>query len=112
MKNFVQAIIIIAVAMAVYKSPVPTWLQGLLSDDATAFPESRNKSAASSDDNSTFDDNTLASGEEAQMLEAFEQGYQPPNDCDTIPSAKARCDSHRQRRLEEFRRQWSSYYQR
>lgn len=112
MKNFIQAIIIIAVAMAVYKSPLPAWLQGLLSDDATAAPESRNTSTALSDDNFTFDDDALASGDEAQMLEAFEQGYQPPGDCDTSPSAKSRCDSHRQRRLDEFRRQWSSYYQR
>jgi hypothetical protein len=112
MKNFIQAIVIIAVAMAVYKSPLPAWLQGVLSDGTTPVPESSKVSRAFEDDDFAFDDDALASGDETQMLEAFEQGYQPPGDCDSSPSAKTRCDSHRQRRLDEFRRQWSAYYQR
>ena len=110
MKNFIQAIVIIAVAMAVYKSPLPTWLQGLLSDGATPARESSKASRAFEDDDFAFDDDALASGDEAKMLEAFEQGYQPLGDCDASPSARTGCDSHRQRRLDEFRRQWSAYF--
>lgn len=110
MKNFIQAIIIIAVAMAVYKSPIPAWLQGLLSDEAIATLDSRKTATAFEEGDVVSDDDATASGDEAQMLEAFEQGYQRPGDCDTSPSAKSRCDSHRQRRLDEFRRQWSAYY--
>ena len=110
MKNFIQAIVIIAVAMAVYNSRIPAWLQDQWSEDAASASHAGNTSTALTDNDGTVHDDALDSMDEAQMLEAFEQGYQPPGDCDMGQSATARCELHRQRRLEEFRRQWSAYY--
>jgi hypothetical protein len=116
MKNFIKAVVIMAIFIALVKGPGPQWYQHLRkaftgdSDQASVVPR-RTKAFDYSDGD---DESTGGSGsDDAQMLAAFEDNYQPAAGCDEAEgSFRTQCENHRQRTLDAFRSQWQNYYRR
>lgn len=111
MKNFLQAIVILAIGFFMLKGPGAGWL-----DTFSDAPREETRSSAwesGTDDDFVSprqDAAALSLSDEADMLAEFEQYYSPPTDCGSrSPTQQSQCDSHRQRTLDAFRSQWQTY---
>ena len=124
MRGFIKAVVILAVMAALVKGPGPEWYRHLRnmfaggSDQTSVVPRTAKAFAFDHNDstNSTESDDEItrrSGSDDAQMLAAFEDSYQPAAGCDEVEgSRRAQCENHRQRTLDAFRSQWQNYYQR
>ena len=121
MKNFIKAVVILVVMVALIKGPGPQWYQHLRnafagsSDQTPVVPRTAKAFAFDHTDSTNSDDEITGrfGSDDAQMLAAFEDSYQSAAGCDEAEgSLRTQCDNHRQRTLDAFRSQWQNYYRR
>lgn len=109
MKNFLQALAIIAIGYALYKSG---WIEGFGAAEQLTEEAGDTKTFEGSyyePESEPEQSSTLSRVDEEAMLAEFDSNYKPPHDCVGDPDAD-HCVAHRKDSLDRFRPMWKSYF--
>jgi hypothetical protein len=109
MKNFLQAMAILAVAYGLYQSG---WIEGF----GPRYPAFEREPGDSQETREDYQfepaaNQALSRTDEEALLADFETSYAPPNDCLGEPRTD-RCRAHREDTFNSFRSMWEKYYDR